>query len=111
MLVFAAIEIAIPWILLGADLTFSSFSASGGWIEEGSYLAVLREPRLDEGASPHGFAVEEPDSNGEDHVEAAVAEVEVLEPRNEEFGLSGIDVGGVPPRGRLNHLRRTIDRG
>jgi hypothetical protein len=47
-------------------------------------------------AKPLRLAVEEPDADGEDDVEAAVAEVDVLQGRHEELGASLRDVLGVP---------------
>jgi len=38
--------------------------------------------------SPLGLAVKEPDANSEDDIEATLAEVEILEARNEELCLS-----------------------
>jgi hypothetical protein len=39
-----------------------------------------------------------------------VAEIEVLELGDEEFGAARRDVVGVPPRGGLDHLRRPVHR-
>jgi hypothetical protein len=73
-----------------------------GRVEERSHPPAPREPRLDEGAGALRLAVEQADANGEDDVEAAVAEVEVLEARDDELGLACLDVCGVatspPPR-------------
>jgi hypothetical protein len=55
--------------------------------------------------------VQEPHPNREDHIEAALAEVDVLKARNEELGIPRCDVRCVSPRRRLDHPRRSIDRG
>ena len=73
--------------------------------------AAGREPRFDEAARPLGLAVEEPDAHGEDHVEAPVAEVEILEACDEELGDAGLDVRGVAAGGGRDHLGRAVDRG
>jgi hypothetical protein len=80
-------------------------------VVERPHPAARSEPRRDERVGQLGLAVEEPHANGEDHIEAAVAEVGVLDVRDEELGLSGIDVRGVPARGGLDHLRRPVNRG
>ena len=72
--------------------------------------AAGREPALGQPPRPLGLAVEEPDTHGEDLVEAPVAEVGVLEPGDEELGRAVGDIGGVPPRRGLDHLRRAVDR-
>jgi hypothetical protein len=83
--------------------------APSGWVEECAHSAAGREPSLGEGAL--GLAAEEPYPNGEDHVEAALAEVDVLEALNEELGFPSLDEGCVARRSRLDHLHRPIDRG
>ena len=55
--------------------------------------------------------MKEPDPDGEDGVEPALAEVEVLEVANEELGSAGVDVLGVAPGCRVDHVRRAVDRG
>src|SRR5215218_10534126 len=69
-------------------------------------LATARQ-----GVSPLGLAVKEPDANSEDDIEATLAEVEILEARNEELCLSGLDIRCVPSCGCLDHFRGAIDRG
>jgi hypothetical protein len=55
--------------------------------------------------------VEQSDPNSKDHVEAAVAEVEILEARDEELGFPGLDIRRVTSGGCLDHLRRPVDCG
>ena len=55
--------------------------------------------------------MEQADADGEDHVEAPVAEVERLERRDEELGRASLDVHGVATRRGRDHLRRAVDRG
>jgi hypothetical protein len=54
--------------------------------------------------------VEQTDPDGEDHVEPPVAEVGVLEARNQELGCPSLDMLGISPGGGLDHLRRAVDR-
>jgi len=56
------------------------------------------------------FAVEEADPYREDLVEAALAQIGVLERRHEELGPARLDVGRIAARGGLDHLGRTVDR-
>ncbi len=51
-----------------------------------------------------------PHPNGEDQVEATVAEIQVLELRHQELCLPLLDERGVGPGGRLDHLRGPVDR-
>ncbi len=55
--------------------------------------------------------VKEPDADGEDLVEAAVCQVEVLEGRDEELGLAGFNVRRVSTCCGFDHLGRAVDRG
>jgi hypothetical protein len=54
--------------------------------------------------------VEEPDPDGEDEVEA-LAQVERLEPHDEELGPPVRDEGRVAARRGLDHLRRPVHGG
>jgi hypothetical protein len=54
--------------------------------------------------------VEEPDANGEDLVEAALAEIRVLGRGHQELGDPRLDEGRVPEPRRLDHLGRAVDR-
>ena len=54
------------------------------------------------------LAVKEPDADGEDHVEPALAEVDRLERGDQELGVLE---AGVAPGGGGDHLRRAVDRG
>jgi hypothetical protein len=56
-------------------------------VEDREQRPAWRQPPLGERAGAGGLAVEEPDPDGEDLVEAALAEVGVLERRGEELGL------------------------
>jgi hypothetical protein len=38
-------------------------------------------------------------------------QIELLQLRDDELGLAGLHVRGVSARGRLDHLRRAVDRG
>ena len=51
------------------------------------------------------------DVEGEDLVEAAIAEVGVLQRDGLEHSPARVDVLAVPPRGHLDHLGRAVDRG
>jgi hypothetical protein len=51
------------------------------------------------------------DVEGEDIVEAAIAEVRVLQRDGLERSPARVDVLAVPPRGNLDHLGRAVDRG
>ncbi len=82
-----------------------------GRIEERADAAAGRKPRVHECVSSFGFAMEEPYPNGEDDVEATLAEVELLEVRDEELSFPGLDVRCIAPRSCLDHLRGAIDRG
>jgi hypothetical protein len=53
--------------------------------------------------------VEEPDPDGEDDVEAAIAQVEVLQLPDQELGSPRRDVTGVAARSGLDHLLRAVD--
>jgi hypothetical protein len=55
-----------------------------GRIEERAHAAAGRTPRLHYGVGSFGFAMEEPYPYGEDDVEATLAEVEMLEVRDED---------------------------
>src|SRR3954466_2091904 len=70
----------------------------------GEVLADGTERRLR--LLPEGSDVE-----GEDLVEAPIAEVDVLQPDGLEHRPARVDVLAVPPRGHLDHLRRAVDRG
>src|SRR3954463_3400196 len=70
----------------------------------GEVLADGTKPRLR--LLPKGSDVE-----GEDLVEASVAEVRVLQSDGLEHSPARIDVLAVPPRGHLDHLARAVDRG
>ena len=56
-------------------------------VVERLHPAGRSEPRLHQRVGPLGLAMEQADSNGEDDVEAAVAEIRVLEVRDEELGF------------------------
>jgi hypothetical protein len=92
-----------------AERGIGSGSPPGRAIEEREHAAAWREPRFDIGARTFGIAIEGADAYGEDQVEAALAEIEFLEGRDEELRLAGFHVGGVAPSGRRDHLRRSID--
>src|SRR6187200_1879053 len=51
------------------------------------------------------------DVEGEDLVEAPIAEVRVLQRDGLEHSPARVDVLAVPPRGHLDHLGRAVDRG
>jgi hypothetical protein len=59
--------------------------------------------------SSAGLAVEQAHAHGEDLVEAALAEVQLLELGDEELGLSCRDVLGVAALRRLDHLGGAVD--
>ena len=67
----------------------------GGWIEERVEATGGFEPGFDERSRALRLAVKEAGADGEDDVEAAVAEVELLEAGDEELGGPGLDMGGV----------------
>jgi hypothetical protein len=73
------------------------------------HRSARREPGLDEAAGELGLALEEADADGKDLVEAAVAEIEVLEPCDEELGPARLDVRRVAARRGSDHLRRAVD--
>ena len=80
-------------------------------VEDRDAATAGGEPRLDERPRALRLAMKEPDAHGEHDVEAPLAEVEVLQPGDEELRRPGRDVRSVAPRRRGDHLRRAIDRG
>ena len=71
--------------------------------------ATGSEPILGQLPCTVRFAVEQTHADGEDLVEAAIAQVELLELRDDEVRLPGVDVGRVTANGRLDHLGRAVD--
>src|SRR4051812_49473383 len=51
------------------------------------------------------------DVEGEDLVEALIAEVRVLQRDGLEHSPARVDMLAIPPRGHLDHLGRAVDRG
>ncbi len=49
------------------------------------------------------------DADREDDVEAPLAEIEVLERRDDEFRLARLDMDGIAAAGRVDHLLRAVD--
>jgi hypothetical protein len=55
--------------------------------------------------------VKQTDAHGEDLVESPLAEIQLLEARDEELGPAGRDVLGVPTGRGLDHLLGAVDGG
>jgi hypothetical protein len=79
-------------------------------VEDREGRSAGREPPLDDAPRALWVAVEEADADGEDLVEAALTQVELLELRDEELGLARFDICRVPACRHFDHLRRTVDR-
>lgn len=58
-----------------------------------------------------GLAMEQADANGEDPVEAALSEVDVLERGDDELGPTRLDIPRVAATGGGDHLRRAVNGG
>ena len=77
--------------------------------ERRARLPARREPPRRQRVRALRLAMEEADAHGEDRVEAPVAEIGVLQRRDEEIGRPGRDERGVAPRRRGDHRRRPVD--
>jgi hypothetical protein len=80
-------------------------------VEERLHSAAGCQPGLDQCPGTRWFPVEEPDTDGEDHVKRSSPKVEIFEASDEKLCLACGDVRRVATLRCLDHLGRPIDAG